>query len=244
VLFHATNYDFLGLSHPSQNNSKKVNMDRIVKASIGLLVVLGFFFPLPSSAADPSKLVDFAHLGKPLVLKQLSAKENALLKSLGIDEDSGGIEGTRSRVVAMAGAKGLFVVSATCNSAADGSEYTCEFDHIVSLDSGRAFKLFGDQPIFLLIENSSSRIAETRFLENAKREVVSLLYVRTNAKQFKGKRTCDNRGAIIDLDAPGLKLVLREKRALGSECATKREQDDPLASGKFFSRLVDKLIAN
>jgi len=207
-------------------------------------------------AQTTSALVDFEHLGEPLILKKLGQKEIAILKKLNIEEDSGGATMSNpSRVIGIAGGKGLFVLATSCESAGDGSSEWCSLNTIASLETGKQFRLITDEPFLLSkIEGNDGSETAIRYMKNEKGELSAFIIARNIVKKFKGKMTCENKGAIVDVDGKAQKLSLRfTNKSLGPECFVppKQAQNDPKYQEKydaalnvFQKNLFMKVLAN
>ncbi|MFM9912510.1 MAG: hypothetical protein ACKVN9_03145 [Methylophilaceae bacterium] len=227
-------------------------MLRTVTAMGFSILFLMMFISIECMADGKSAFVDFEHLGEPLNIEKPGSKEISILKKFGYTDIENGIPSSGSnfsiaRVVGIAGASGSFVLIQDCNSAADGSEDSCELSIIGSLDTGKKITLPNNELSFITSIVSSDVRSTTRYMKNEKGELQSLIYVRNDVRTFKGKRACANKGAILDFDGKNLKLVLRVKgRPLGTECYVPTkinygEVDIELES--FYKKLITKTLA-
>ena len=216
-------------------------------------------FALVSAAsevvAQANPPVDFERLGVRLDLKKLGTKEKSILQKLDITVDEGSYW-PQPRIIGIDGGSGFFVITQFCNTNNRGSEEFCEIEKIVSLNTGKLFSFPQGEPVMTSF-NDEQTSAQTRYMTNNKGELVSLIYVGSYEKTFKGKTTCNNLGAIIDADGKSLKLSTRvSKKPLGSECLilpkfsdkdqwTKQSLDrvDALRN-KFFDKLAAKALIN
>ena len=217
-------------------------------------------FALVSAAsevvAQANPPVDFERLGVRLDLKKLGTKEKSILQKLDITEAAGSSFGPQPRIIGIDGASGFFVITQSCDSNARGSQTSCEIEKIVSLNTGKLFSFPQGQPVMTSFDDQQSS-TQTRYMTNNNGQLVSLIYVGSYVKTFKGKTTCNNLGAIFDADGKGLKLSIRvSKKPLGSEClilpkfsekdqGTKQAMDrvDTLTN-EFFEKLVAKALIN
>lgn len=217
-------------------------------------LLLPLIYIASGAAADANlPLVDFEHLGEPLNSKKFGEKEKSLIKKLNITANESSYR-EMTRVVGIAGASGLFVFVELSDNSADGRVGWADLITITSLNTGKNFSLPNDG--FRTLFTTSGTSGKSTYIRNNKGELVSILYVGNYVQKFKGKNTCNNLGAMFDVDGKNLKLVEKfVKKPLGKDCfipskqAITNQKSYSFELGQkeenaFFDRLFTKAIAN
>lgn len=233
-------------------------------------------------AQENVTMVDFEHLGEPLNLKKLGVRERNILEKMQvtIEDDSDALYASINRVVRIAGANGPFVLVEEHLPWGAGDKFTIQ--NIVSLESWKKFSLhlpnnsplkdngaaqtaalFGLPPPVNLPESlithyqGSDSTTFTRYIKNEKGELVSMIWVGHYVKSFKGKKSCSNKGAILDIDGNSLSIRVRVgSKNLGTDCSpiypegvygdkyAKAISEFEAKDKAFYEKLFLKILAN
>ena len=207
-----------------------------MRTNVAIIFVLTAVVSTYSLADQTTTPVDIEHLGEPLSLKKLGAKEQSILKKLEIQEVPLGNGLTPTpRVIAIAGG-GRSVLVFYCDASAH--EDSCNLTTIVSLDTGKQFSIPEDLfPTRYSDPTGSS--SSTAFVINEKGELQSIVYASNAITTFKGKRTCDNKGAIADVDGKNARLTVRFRRkTLGKDCMKLDSSDYDAFYRKLFAKTL------
>ena len=250
----------------------------IVRAALfGLLALVS----AETMAQEKVTIIDFAHLGEPLNSKKLGARERNILEKahVQIEGYSDGQYASINRVVGIAGAKGSFVIVEEHSPSGAGEQFV--IGGIVSLESGKEFSLhLPDNSPLKNVESpyvaaivgqktsplpdsivthyeDSNSMTKTRYIKNEKDELVSMVWVGNYAKSFKGKKSCTNKGSVLDVDGKSFSIRVRVgSKNLGSECPpiypegvmgdkyVKAMAEFETKDKEFYEKLFSRVLAN
>lgn len=189
--------------------------------------------------------VDYNAVGTELKLEKLSSRQKKMLAKYNVEVSSdGGGYSQINRVVTVPGQKDKVVLSIFCNDGMSGG--SCELEKIVSLgERERVMQLPDGESLTLELYDSTGTNAKTRFGID-ERGLVSLVYIGNYVRSFKGKRLCDNKGAIFMFNGETFSLVQKDvKIPLGNECyvPSKAAQNDVTQKVKEYDLFFDSLFS-